>query len=65
VPPQSLRPGRGALLDEVLPTHSPAGRKEELDEIILRRLTPYGQAASRDHQGNIVLQLAGREPGPQ
>jgi putative aminopeptidase FrvX len=43
--------------------HSPSGHEAEMDELLMERLGGLGEPAV-DGGGNIVLRIAGREPGP-
>lgn len=51
------------LLDQLLPTHSPSGREEEMDEVCIRLLGRVAEQVEQDDQGNIIARLsAGRGP---
>jgi putative aminopeptidase FrvX len=43
--------------------HSPSGAESEIDELLLQRLGAIGEP-SVDGGGNVMLRVAGREPGP-
>ncbi|MBU0607082.1 MAG: M20/M25/M40 family metallo-hydrolase [Armatimonadetes bacterium] len=47
------------LLDEILVTHSPCGREEEVEEICLRRFGEYCDEVWRDPHSNVIGKIAG------
>lgn len=47
------------LLDEILVTHSPCGREEEVEEIALRRFGEYCDEVWRDAHNNIIGKING------
>ncbi len=48
-----------ALLDEILVTHSPCGREEEVEAIALRRFDEYCDEVWQDAHSNIIGKIAG------
>jgi len=58
---------RNALIDllgELLLTHSPAGREEEMDAIVLPRLREYTDECWQDEAGNIIGVRRGEKDKP-
>ena len=50
-------------LAELGALHSPSGVEEAVDAYLVERLSAVGEPRT-DTAGNIVLRIAGREPGP-